>query len=75
MKFHSGGPAGLRPNEVAVIIKPGAVSVNSDGWCGEPCPTCEGSGEVPTEHSHGACGRCGGTGERYESSLDLRDRD
>jgi len=71
--FHRGGAAGLRPGEVAAVLTPGAVSKNGDGWCGEPCPRCKGTGEVDTEHSYAACGRCGGTGERYESSLDLRD--
>ena len=71
-RYHSGGLPVLQPNEVAVILKPGAVSKNGDGWCGEPCPTCDGRGEVDTEHSYGPCGRCGGTGERYEPSLDLR---
>lgn len=49
------------------------ISEGSDGWCGEPCPKCEGTGQVTTEHSHAACGRCGGTGERYEASLDYRE--
>lgn len=56
-----------------VIVAP--VSKNDDGWCGESCPGCGGTGEVDTEHSYGPCGRCGGTGERYESHLDKRDPD
>jgi DnaJ-class molecular chaperone len=35
------------------------------GWTGRKCPECNGTGEVPTEHSHGACRGCGGTGEEY----------
>lgn len=45
-----------------------------DGWCDEPCPNCKGVGEVDTEHSFAPCNHCGGTGERYESELDERER-
>lgn len=48
------------------------VSKHADGWCGEPCPGCKGSGQVDTDHSYAACGRCGGTGERYEPRLEMR---
>lgn len=57
----------------AIIDGKAVVSNASDGWCGEPCPECVGTGEVDTEHSYAACKRCGGTGERYEAMLDFRD--
>jgi len=51
------------------------ISKNDDGWCGEPCPECKGDQFVEEENGYRySCGRCGGTGERYESSLDLRDK-
>lgn len=46
------------------------ASKNNDGWTGEICPDCKGSGRRNEEER---CNSCGGTGEEYISELDKRD--
>lgn len=51
------------------------VSKNNDGWCGEPCPVCKGTGEKDDQtFGRQPCGGCGGTGEWYVSALDKREQ-
>ena len=46
---------GFNPDEIWA-----AQSKNHDGWTGEKCERCKGTGEVDTAHSFGACPDCGG---------------
>lgn len=49
------------------------TSKNRDGWTGEKCPRCNGTGE--DEHDdfgRRPCGACGGTGEEYDPKQDDR---
>lgn len=58
----------------AQLAAEGVTSRDNDGWCGVPCPASDcHRGEVDGEYGPRACGRCGGTGERYESALDHRE--
>jgi len=48
------------------------VSPGRDGWTGNTCVPCGGSGKVRfTDYS---CRCCGGTGEEYVRALDERQR-
>lgn len=40
-------------------------SYGANGWTGNECPECEGSGEVDSDENDGRCLACGGTGDEY----------
>lgn len=50
------------------------ISKKRNGWTGEKCGHCNGSGEGDTDYPS-PCGACGGTGEEYDATQDDRTTD
>lgn len=51
------------------------ISKRRDGWTGEKCAKCEGTGEGDGNYGRQDCNKCGGTGEEYDAKQDDRNKE